>query len=255
MGFSFFSDLINPTKYDIPEAPQIDTSGEQLANVEGNYASFQGAQKLATEFNSFMQEQVAKQLRETMPEFAGLQKQMAANLASQLKGELPSDVAGQVQRRSGAKSLALGIAGSPASTNLSARDLGINSLQLQQSAQAQTPGYLSSIASLTRAPLFDFSSVFLSPMQRIGVSQWNKESAWNVANMKNQMDAQPEPWMRAFAGLGDSAMNLGGILGSSYVAGVGSSMARDAAKQQAVDAVASGQGVSAASTSSTGASY
>jgi hypothetical protein len=50
-------------------------------------------------------------------------------------------------------------------------------------------------------------------------------------------------------------MNLGGILGSSYVAGVGSSMARDAAKQQAVDAVASGQGVSAASTSSTGASY
>lgn len=215
MGFSFFSDLITPTKYSVADAPQIDITQEQIDTAKGNEATFDAAKGLATSYNDFMRDQVAKSLKEGVPGYSDLTGTLASNLAAQLRGELTGSDLAATQRSSAAAALGQGIGGSPAGAAFSARNLGLRQYQVQQNAQAQTPGYLQTMAGLTKAPMFDFSSVFMSPQQRIGVSQWNKTSQWNVQNLKSQMDAQPEPWMRAMAGLGDSAMNLGGILGSN----------------------------------------
>lgn len=208
-GFSLFTDLISPTSYKVPDAPQIDINQEIAANNATNYTSFQQSKQLATDYNAFMREQVAKSLKD-IPGFADLSSTLAKNLAAQLRGELSTSDAASVQRSSAARALGLGIAGSPAGAALTARDLGLTQYQVQQGAQAQTPGYLTSMRNLTAAPQFDFSSVFMTPAQRIQVSQWNKTNQFNVQNLRNQMAVQPEPWMKALAGFGDSLLTAAG---------------------------------------------
>ena len=244
MGFSLFTDLITPTSYSVPSAPQIDTTQEQLDTQTGNLASFNAAKGLASSYNDFMQAQVAKQLQ-AVPGFTDLSSTMAKNLAAQLRGEISTSDAAASQRSSAARALGLGIGGSQSGAALTARNLGLTQYQVQQNAQAQTPGYLTSMSNLTRAPMYDFSNVFLSPMQRISVSQWNKTNQWNVQNLRNQMAVQPAPWERALAGLGDSSMNLGGILGSAYAANYFKGSAAASAAGSTAPSVAAGASIGA----------
>lgn len=226
MGFSLFTDLITPTKYKIPDAATVDLSGEQLANVESNAASFEAAKGLAEQFNTFMQSQVSKRLRENVHEFEGFQAQASANIAKRLRGELSlGDVAAK-QRSSVAGTLGRGTAGSPAGTATVLRDLGLLQYGEQKSAEAALPGYLSAIVGLKNAPLFDFSNVFMSPAQRIQFQFENKSRAWNVQNLKNQMKVQPEPWQKAVAGFGDSVLDAVAAyytMGASSMGGGGGS--------------------------------
>lgn len=207
MGFSFFTDLITPTKYSIPSAPNIDINQNQLDTTAGNVAAFDKAKQLASDYNDFMRQQVSKALEAGVPGYKSIAEQLASNFGAQLRGELSTSDAAASQRSSAARALGLGIAGSQAGAALTARDLGLRQYQVQQNAQAQAPAYLSTMAGLTRAPMYDFSNVFLNPMQRAQLSWQNQTANWNVQNLKNQMDVQPEPWMKATAGLGDSIVN------------------------------------------------
>lgn len=204
-GFSLFTDLITPTKYRVPDAPTIDINAELTANNAANYTSFQQSKALATDYNDFMRQQVAQSLKD-IPGYADLSTTLAKNLAAQLRGELSTSDAANVQRSSAAQALGLGIAGSPAGAALTLRNLGLSQYQVQQAAQSQVPGYLQGMRNLTAAPQFDFSSVFLSPAQRIQTSMWNKQNQFNVQNLRNQMAVQPEPWQKALAGFGDSLL-------------------------------------------------
>lgn len=222
MAFSIFSDLISPTKYKVPNAPQVDIDKEQLANVESNLASFEAAKGLAEQFNDFMQAQVSKRLKTNVPELEGLQAQAAENYGRQLRGELSLSDSATAQRKSVAGTLMRGTAGSQAGSATVLRDLGLTQYGVQQQAQAALPNYLSAMAAIKSAPLFDFSNVFISPMQRIGAQWQNKQSAWNVQNLKNQLKVQPEPWQKALAGFGDSLLTaaasyytMGGGLGGA----------------------------------------
>lgn len=207
MGFSLFTDLITPTKYKIPDAATVDINKEQLANVESNAASFEAAKGLALDFNQFMQEQFTKRLRENMPEFEGFQQQMALNLGKQLRGELSLGDAAAQQRASAARNLGMGTAGSQFAGGMTLADLGLRQFGVQKAAQAELPTYLQTIAGLKNAPLFNFSSVFMDPAQRIAIEMQNQQHRWNVQNLKNQMKVQPEPWEKALAGFGDSVLD------------------------------------------------
>lgn len=208
MPFSFFSDLISPTKYGVPDWQDVDAGKIQRDTVTDNAASFEGAKKLATDYNTFMQDQVAAALKKAVPEFDTLQGQMAKNISAKLKGELPPDVVNNALRTANARARAGGFAsGVPGSAgfNLGTRDVLRTSLQQEAEGEAAWSPFVSTVASLKRAPMFDFSSVFMSAQDRVNVAMRNQENRWNVANLKNQMEAQPEPWMKAFAGLGDTA--------------------------------------------------
>lgn len=217
MGFSVFTDLITPTKYRIPDAPNVNIDQELLDTAKGNAASFSAAKGLATDYNDFMRAEVAKSLS-SIPGYADLSSTLAKNLAAQLRGELTASDAAATQRSSAAAALGLGIAGSPAGAAFTARNLGLRQYEVQQRAQAATPGYLGAMKNITGAPMFDFSNVFLTPAQRISVSQWNKVNAYNRQSLKNQMDVQPEPWMKSLAGFGDSILDT---VASYYTGGMG----------------------------------
>lgn len=221
MAFSFFSDLLSPTSYKLPTAPTVDISGEQLANVQSNAASFSAAKDLAAQYNDFMAQSVAKRLAQSFPQFEGLQSSGAAQIARMLSGQLTSSDAAMSQQASAAKNLGLGTFGSPRGAATNVFDLARTQQQQVTQGLAALPGFTQTVLGAKAAPLFDFSNTFMSPQQRIGISMQNAENQWNVANLKAQMDVQPEPWMKALAGLGDTAMNVGGILGSRYIAGTG----------------------------------
>lgn len=209
-GFSLFTDLITPTKYDVPNAPSInlDTLGKDT--TAANATTFAGAKGLASDYNAFMRSQVQQALQQGVPGYQGITQQLSANLQSQLRGELTGSDLAATQRASAAQGLGLGLGGSQAGAALSARNIGLRQYQVQQNAQQQAPGYLNTMASLTRAPMFDPSTMFMSPMQRAQLSWQNQSAAWNVQNMRNQMAVQPDPWMKALAGFGDSLLTAAG---------------------------------------------
>lgn len=203
-GFSFFSDLLNPTSYKVPPAPVVSPDQAQMETVAGNTAAFAGAKELAQNFNDFMAQQQAKQLATSMPWLKGLETQGAQTIADRLAGKLSTSDVAASQRSSVARALGMGT--NVGGTTL--RDLGLTQYQAQSSGLAALPGFTQSSAAIHRTPLFDFSNVFLSPQQRWQMNYQNATNSWNVQNLKNQMAAQPAPWMKAFAGLGDTALNL-----------------------------------------------
>lgn len=207
MSFSIFTDLITPTSYSLPNAPNINLDTLGTDTVAGNAATFAGAKQLASDYNDFYRQQVAKSLQQGVPGFSNITQQLSSNLQSQLGGQLSSSDAAASQRNSAARALGLGIAGSQAGAAFTARNLGLSQYQVQQNAQQQAPGYLATVAGLTRSPTFDPASMFLSPMQRAQLSWQNQTAAFNVQNLKNQMAAQPPGWERALAGAGDSLVN------------------------------------------------
>lgn len=227
MGFSFFTDLITPTKFDVPSFPTIDPSQEQQNTITGNIAAFDKSKKLASDFNAYMRAQTQQALKQGIPGYENITRQMSGNIESGLRGELSLSDAAATQRQSAARSLGLGVAGSGVGGNLSVRDLGMRQYQVQQQAQANAGSYLGTMKSLTAAPMFDFSNVFLSPQQRIETAFRNASNQWNIQNLKNQMAVQPEPWMKATAGLGDSLVNAAASYftmgGSGLMGGGGSS--------------------------------
>lgn len=228
MGFSLFTDLLMPTKYEVPDWRNIDPTQVQLDTIKGNVASLDAAKGLASDFNDFMRQQLQKANEAGVPGFSAITSQLSKNLQSQLGGQLGLSDLAATQRRSAASALAGGVAGSPFGAALTARDIGLRQYQVQQAAQAQAPGYLSTVAGLTRAPMFDFSSVFMTPQQRIDNMFKNQQAQWNVQNLKNQLAVQPEPWQKALAGFGDSLVNaatsyftMGGGLGGMGGGGFG----------------------------------
>lgn len=221
-GFSVFSDLINPTKYNVPNAPYVDPGAAQLDTIAGNTSAFAGAKDLAASYNDFMAQQQAKQLKTSMPWLQGLETQGAQTIADRLAGKLSTSDAAAAQRSSAARALGLG-------TNVGAttlRDLGLTQYQAQSSGLAALPGFAQSSAAIHRTPLFDFSNVFLNPAQRWQMNYQNATNQWNVQNLKAQMAAQPDPWMKSLAGLGDSLLTTaGGAFTMGYFGGMGQNAA------------------------------
>lgn len=248
-GFSLFTDLISPTKYSVPDAATVDIDQEQLANVRSNASTFEAAKQLAQQYNDFMAEQVSNRLKANFPQFEGLQTAGADVIAKRLAGVLSTSDAAGVQRRSAARGLGLGVAGSPAGGALTLRDLGIAQYQAQTQGLNDLGNFTQTVLGAKNAPLFDFSNVFMTPQQRIATQFQNKTNQWNVQNLRNQMAVQPEPWMKALAGFGDSLLTAAGsyfTMGGFGGGGGGGSPSRsnftvgDYMQQSRMDAEASG---------------
>ncbi len=215
MAFSIFSDLIQPTKYEVPNAPQLDATQNQLETTQGNAATFAAAKELASQYDDFM----AQQFKKAFPQFQGLQESGGDAIAKMLRGELSTGDVAASQRSSAARALGLGTSGSDFGKGLSIYDLGRTQQQQVSQGLAALPGYTAAVQGTKR--LFDPSTMFLNPVQRFQQSMINQQNQWNVSNLRNQMAVQPSPGEKALAGFGDTMMNAFGILGSRYISGTG----------------------------------
>ena len=114
-----------------------------------------------------------------------------------LSGNLPSDVASGVLRSGAAKALQGGYGGSQLGRNLTLRDLGKNSLQMQLQAMGMMP----SLASMFMPQMFNVSSMFTTPQEQTQFAVGQQQLQFQRDMAQATGNAQyGNPFMEAFGG-------------------------------------------------------
>ena len=230
-----------PTIPDFPDPAYADIGESQLKSTSLNKAALPGLQDLGEDVNAYNLAERAKALSAGIPGYDEITRTGSANLASQMRGELPDDVVSQIMRQSNSRAYAGGFGGSGASANMAARDLGLSSLALMQQGQAAAPGWLGAMNALAVPPQFDVQSGFVSPGMVHQATQWNELNRVDAEWMQNIMDSIPDPEKAAIAD------NLAGM------ADIGATVALTALGGAAGGAIGAGTSMGAAAGSAYGA--
>jgi len=138
--------------------------------ITANQNNLGGIETLTGNTNQFNIGQQQQALESQIPGFAAAQQQRVGNASSLLRGEIPQDVSDAVLRSDAAKAVSGGYAGSGVQRNLTARDLGRTSLDLQNLGNQQIGSIVAStpMASLVGAQNYQLnpSSVYASDVQQ-----------------------------------------------------------------------------------------
>lgn len=206
----------------VPPFMPVDVTGVQNQGIQGDISSLPQAEKLASEINTFSQDQILNMLRKSVPNFDQLQSQIGGNIASGLKGEVPQDVANQISSNAAARALRGGVAGTGFHGNLVAKDIGQTSYGIQQQAMSSVQNWLQSTKSLTTPQAFNLSSVFIDPSQRLQSATSDRNLQMGLAQQQSVINAAPNlqnSFLGGFLGnAGGQATGIGlqGMLSSLY---------------------------------------
>jgi hypothetical protein len=198
------------TRLDVPKIPGL--ADILKTGTAANMANVPGLEKLATATNMFNQAEITRMLESTAPGLLGGIKSATTNAASLARGEIPDDVSRAVQSSSAAKSLAGGFGGSGLGRNLTARDLGLTSLNLTGEGQQRLMGLGGFARNLF--PTFDYTTAFFSPAQMLD----HAYSTFQRDLLAAKSAAAPDPVKR---GKADQEMALFGMIMSAYGGGAG----------------------------------
>ena len=213
----------------IPELPKLDIGEEQRGAITANKLALPGLEGLASETNRFSYAEISKMLESAVPGFGKALSGAGTNAASLVRGEIPEDVSRAVQSASAARSLSGGFGGTGLGRNLTARDLGLTSLNLTGEGQSRLLG----LGGFARQafPTFDFTNAFITPMQKLNFDWQQNVAQWQVKALQEQVKAAPDP---ADAALAEGLDNMfktfssygmmmagGGMGGGGGMAGMG----------------------------------
>jgi hypothetical protein len=191
--------LFGPKKVKVPELKPINFEQEQQKAIQQNIASLEPATELATKTTAAEQNVLEAQLRRAIPGYDQLVQQAGKNIGSALKGELSADVAAQIQRSTAGRALSGGFGGgSGFGRALTARDLGLTSMQLQNQGLAQAQNFIQQQRTMGMVQPFSVSSMFITPNQRIGFMQQQQQAQYARDMAAAQVAAQPSAMKQAF---------------------------------------------------------
>lgn len=145
--------------------------------------------RLLNKTNQTQNKQWQDQLLKTSPTLMDSIKQLGTNTASNLRGEIPADVLGQVQRGAAEQSLFGGFGNSGVARNLTARDLGLTSLDLQSRGERG----LQSVLGLTQGVnpyRSDALQYLMSPSQLLSTEIQQQQFGNTTFNNNRQNAAQ-----------------------------------------------------------------
>jgi hypothetical protein len=97
--------------------------------------------------------------------------------------------------------------------NLSARDFGLTSMQIQNQGLAQAQNFIQQQRTMGMVQPFSVSSMFITPAQRVGVMQQQQQAMYNRNLQAAQVAAMPDPTMAA---IGSAISSAGGFAGGAY---------------------------------------
>jgi len=189
-----FLDTLVGAKPVVPTLPPLDLGTEAGKAIAANQKNLPGAEKLVGAANQFSIDQITKMLESVVPGYSKMVGSATANIASELKGEIPTDVAGQVQNSAAARALGGGFAGSGMHGDLVARDLGLTSLALTDRGLSSFENWTKTAASLYEPSMLNVGSMFVSPQQQASFDVEERNSQFQRDWMKSQIDAMPAPW-------------------------------------------------------------
>ena len=211
---SLLGGLFGGKKPKVPELKPIDFAKEQQQAIQQNIASLESATDLAKRTTAAEQSQLETQLRRAIPGYDQLVSQAGQNIAASLRGEISPEVSAQVQRSTAGRALSGGFgAGSGFGRALTARDLGLTSMQIQNQGLAQAQNFIQQQRAFGMVQPFSVSSMFITPAQRIGAIQQQQSAMYGRDLTAAQVAAAPSPMQQAaqtaFTGFGGT---VGGAL-------------------------------------------
>jgi hypothetical protein len=210
---SLLGGLFGGKKPKVPELKPIDFAGEQRQAIQQNIASLEPATELATKTTAAEQSQLEAQLRRAIPGYDQLIQQAGKNIGSALRGEISPEVSAQVQRSTAGRALSGGFGGgSGFGRALTARDLGLTGMQLQNQGLAQAQNFIQQQRTFGMAQPFSVSSMFITPAQRIGAIQQQQSAQYGRDLTAAQVAAAPSPFQQS---VGTAFTNFGGIAGGA----------------------------------------
>jgi hypothetical protein len=190
---SFFDQLVG-TKPSVPQLPQLNLQAEAGKAIAGNLANLPAAETLIGQTNQFNRDQITQMLQATIPGYSNIASTASGNIESMLQGNIPKDVQDAIARADAASALTGGYAGTGASRNLVARDLGLTSLNLTQQGLSSAESWTKTMQSLYEPSMINVSSMFVSPMQQYQTDNEQNMQQFQRQWMQNQINAMPAPW-------------------------------------------------------------
>jgi hypothetical protein len=207
----------------VPAWNDINLNQMQTSAIGANQASLPALENLATGVNTFNQQQLTELFNNIMPGFSNMSSKVMENISNELSGKLPSDVAGNIQSSAAAQALTGGFGGSGLAGNMTAKDLGISSLQLMGQGQSSLESWTSMIDKMFMPGQFNISSMFVNPQQEFEDTMANQTKQWDTDWLKNQI-----AWSGSFGKLMGDEINTDSAqfnsMASSLVGKVGGSM-------------------------------
>jgi hypothetical protein len=205
-----FLNAVYGTKPKVPVWNNITLPQEQSAAISQNASSLPSNEALASGVDTFNQNQLTTMLNSIIPNFTGSSNQLGLNINNELQGKLPADVQSQLQESDAAQALTGGFGGSGLAGNLTARDLGISSLNLMQTGQSELENWSSQIDQMFAPGEFNVSSMFVDPQQEFQDTFQNQSMQWGQQWLASQVSAMPKPQAagleKAISGLGTSVL-------------------------------------------------
>jgi len=170
--------------------------------------------ELESQRTAVTRQQLLENLGLSIPGYEQAQAARAQNALALLRGELPPDVVSQVYRKSAAKALEGGFAGSKAAQGLTARDIGRTTLQAQQEGARLFSDIL---GTTPMAPLANYE---FTPQQLAQLREQERISRMNALAGVASMPSAGGVVGQGLGSLGSGLTNLGfGALGQYYGAG------------------------------------
>lgn len=210
---SLFGGLFGGKKPKVPELKPIDFAGEQQRAIQQNIAALEPATELARKTTEAEQTQLEAQLRRAIPGYDQMLQQASKNIGAALRGEITPEVSSQVQRSTAARALAGGFGGGTGMGRaLTARDLGLTGLQLQNQGLAQAQNFIQQQRAFGMVQPFSVSSMFITPSQRIGALQQQQQLQYGRDLTAAQVAAAPSPMQQATQ---TAFTNFGGTVGGA----------------------------------------
>lgn len=197
------SDLFGK-KPKIPSIQSLDTA--QTKAVGSNITSFADIAQLATQVNTFNQEQLETMMERTLP---GISDKVQGIISSQLRGEIPDDVRRSIVQGNSERYAGV-FGGSQFARSDEARQLGLTSLGIINQGLSSAESWLAG----AKAPNFDVTSMFITPQQQYAsqVNQFERDL------LAAKVKAAPDPGVR---GMFDTGMQVLGMALSAYGGGAG----------------------------------
>lgn len=206
---------------------EVNPQSEQRRAVGGNIDVLPSAQSLARDVNTFNQEEIQRMLEMAMPGYSKLRDRGTQTITDFVSGRIPEDVSRAIQTRGAARATYGGFGGSGMSRNLTARDLGLTSLDLMGKGLSSAERWIQ--MSRTLAPTFDVTSMFLSPTFQAQFASGERDKRLGYMNTKKQFEYATDPMRKVESSVADFADVLGTALMAYMGGGIGGMGAMGAA--------------------------
>lgn len=200
----------------VPNYTPVDTQAAAATAIRGNQTNLPGAENLAASTNAFNQDQLLSMLSKSIPGYSAMVTKAGQNINDELSGQLPPDVQAQIQNSSAARALGGGYGGSRAAGNLTARDLGLTSLDLTQKGLDSASRWIQTSKATAVPGMFDVSSMFVNPAEQIATDKANNDMSFQRNWLSSQIDAMPDPNTAAlYKGLSQELSTVSSAAGSA----------------------------------------